>query len=407
MIVCMEGALVWSGTKVAVVSTVGWSRVSIVEGQRELERIRREVDAAFAALVIADGGDDRDAAARVARAVGVSGRCARERVRVARVCDAVPLAHMALAAGEVSVEHVDLLFPVVDDPDLGGLVEVAVGQTPEEFRDTVMRYRLKKDPGDVRKRQREARGLTFFRGDHGCLGVRGVFRPVDGEELRNTLTAIADAQWRVDHPDRAPVRGGHGGDSWSARMADALMEVIRGRAGAALFDDAGDDAGVVAVDSTSQRRASAATRTAAKPAVVITIDAKTLDAEAVGHGPIPLADALEVAARGQLYACIRDARGEVLKFGRSRRFASALQNLVLVVRDQRCVVPGCNAHWTKTAAHHAEEYGEGGFTDLENLARVCEPHHTYLHANNLRLVKLEGRWVVEPKARSQPSPNTG
>ncbi len=107
-----------------MVSAAGWSRASIVDGQRELERLHREVDAAFAALVIADGGDDRDAAARLARAVGVSTRCARERVRVARICDAVPAAHSALPAGALCSERVALLGPVVDDPSVDELVEV-------------------------------------------------------------------------------------------------------------------------------------------------------------------------------------------------------------------------------------------------------------------------------------------
>ena len=415
MIDVMEGASVWSNTSVAVVSATGWARASIVDGQRELERIQRELDAAFAALVIADGGDDRDATARVARAVGVSTRCARERVRVARVCDAIPAAHAALAGGEVSSEHVSQLAQVADDPDAGALVEVAAGQTPEEFRDTVMRYRLAKNPADVRRRQREARGLTFFRGDHGCLGVRGMFPPVEGEELRNTLTAIADAQWRIDHPDRAPVRGGHGGDSWPARMADALIELIRERNGAS-YDNCGSGTGAAspgtagdgaAGSATTANRRRAKRRAGGKPAVVITIDAETLDAHLVGHGPIPLADAVEAAARGELYAAVRDVKGEILKFGRSKRFASPMQNLALVVRDQKCVVPGCDAHWTKTAAHHLDEVNEGGLTNLDRIARVCDPHHTFVHVTNSRLEFRNGQWVVEPKARSEPATDTG
>lgn len=402
----MQGGVFWSDTSVAVVSAAGWSRGSIVEGQRELERIRREVDAAFAALVIADGGDGRDAAARVARAAGVSTRCARERVRVAQVCHAVPVAHAALAAGEVSSEHVELLLPVVDDPDVVGLVEVAAGQSPEEFRDTVMRYRLARDPADVRRRQRGARGLWFFRGDHGRVGMRGMFTPVDGEELKNALTAIADAQWRKDHPDRAPKRNAHGGDGWSARMADALTDMVRGRGTAAT--GSGADEGQSARRSANTKNAGKPSkgRVAAKPAVVITVDAATLEAEVVG-GPIPLADALEAAARGELFAAVRDVQGEILKLGRSKRFASAFQNLALVVRDRGCVVAGCDAHWTKTAAHHTHEFSEGGRTDLEKLSRVCDPHHTYLHMNNLRLVRRDGVWVVEPKARSEPAPDTG
>jgi hypothetical protein len=140
----------------------GWSRGSIVAGQRELERLRREVDAAFAALVIADGGDDRDAAARIARATNVSTGCARERVRVARVCDAIPAAHMALGVGDVSVEHVSLLFPVLDDPDAASLVEVAAGQSPGKFRRTVARHQLDRNPADVGTKQKASRSLTFF-----------------------------------------------------------------------------------------------------------------------------------------------------------------------------------------------------------------------------------------------------
>jgi Domain of unknown function (DUF222) len=366
---------------VAVVSAAGWSRASIVEGQRELERLRREVDAAFVALVIADGGDDRDASARVARAVGVSTRCARERVRVARVCDAIPAAHEALARGEVSTEHVSLLLPVIDDPSASELVEVAAGVSPEDFRDSVMRYRLARDPGDVRRRQREARGLTFFPADHGCVGVRGVLTPVDGEELKNVLTAMADAQWKKDHPDRAAVRGGHHGDSRSARMADALMVLIRG---------SGSAKGHV------------------KSTTVITIDAATLEAELVGQGPIPLSDALEVAARSELFAAIRGADGEILNFGRSKRFASAFQNLALTVRDMGCVYPGCDGHWSMTDAHHVHEFENGGLTDLVNLARVCEPHHSYLHLNGLRLVRRGGEWVVEPNVTEESEqPDTG
>jgi hypothetical protein len=376
----MEGACVWSDTSVAVVSAVGWSGASILAGQRELERIRREVDAAFAELVIADGGDDRDAAARIARSTNVSTHCARERVRVARVCDAIPAAHEALGAGDISVEHVSLLFPVIDDPDAAGLVEIAAGQSPEKFRRTVMRHRLDKNPADVQSKQKDSRSLTFFDGEHGCVGVNGLLPPVDGEELKNVLTAIADAQWKKDHPDRSPVLGGHGGDSWNARMADALMALVRGQ--------------VVRADGTGVKAKSAASRSG-KPAVVITIDAVTLAATLVGVGPITLEDALEVAARGELYAAIRDMNGEILNFGRDRRFASAFQQLALVVRDEGCIVSGCDVHWSKTDAHHSVEYNDGGLTNLDLLARLCKPHHTWLHMLGWWIVKRDGVWVIE------------
>jgi hypothetical protein len=294
-------------------------------------------------------------------------------------CDAIPAAHLALGAGDVSVEHVSLLFPVIDDPDAASLVEVAAGQSPGKFRRTVLRHRLDKNPADVRKRQKDSRSLTFFDGEHGCVGVNGLLPPVDGEELKNVLTAIADAQWKKEHPDRAPVLGGHGGDSWNARMADALMALVRGH--------------VVLGDGTGAKVKSASK--SGKPAVVITIDAVTLNAELVGHGPITLGEALEVVARGELYAAIRDIHGEILNFGRDRRFASAIQHLALVVRDEGCVISGCDVHWSKTDAHHTVEYNDGGLTNLAALARLCKPHHTYPHALGLWIVKRDGQWVIE------------
>ena len=53
-----------------------------------------------------------------------------------------------------------------------------------------------------------------------------------------------------------------------------------------------------------------------KPTVVITVDAPTLNAAVVGHGPIALSDALEAAARSDLYAAVRDMSGEILNLGR-------------------------------------------------------------------------------------------
>ena len=79
----------------------------------------------------------------------------------------------------------------------------------------------------------------------------------------------------------------------------------------------------------------------------------------------------------------------------------------MIVRDQKCVVPGCDAHWSRTEAHHTIEFDEGGRTDLALLARMCEPHHHWLHVNKLRLVKRDGVWVVEAKALSEPKPDTG
>ena len=83
-----------------------------------------------------------------------------------------------------------------------------------------------------------------------------------------------------------------------------------------------------------------------------------------------------------MYACIRSTAGEVLRFGRSRRLASPLQRLALVVRDQHCTFPGCDAHWQRCDTHHRIDYEHGGPTDIDNLTLTCPRHHRHLHLND-------------------------
>ena len=137
------------------------------------------------------------------------------------------------------------------------------------------------------------------------------------------------------------------------------------------------------------------------------IDAATMEAEVIGEGPVPLQDALELAARAELYACIRDTKWGVINFGRNRRLATPLQQLALTVRDRGCVYPKCDAHWTRTEAHHIIDFQDGGLTNLEQLAPQCRTHHPHLHQNGLELYRNQnGEWDVRPR-NTGPPPNPG
>jgi hypothetical protein len=365
----MQGACVWQETSIPIVSAAGWSRDDLHAGFRELERVRRETDAAFATLLSSYGMSDRDSVASMARTTLVSSRVARERVQLGEIVRVIPEAGALLAKGDVSAEHVLCLRPVRDDPDAADLLALAINQSPENFKNTVTRYALLKDPKDYAKRQRDARSVKFFTTKSGCIGMRAILSTIDGAELHGILRNHTDAKWRAEHPERAETEGGHGGDPFDARMADSLVDIVRG-------------------DSTA---------TAGKPTVVITIDADTLDAEVVGDGPIPLADALDAAVRGELFSLVKSSDNGILKFGRNRRFASRLQKLALIVRDRGCVFPGCKAHWSKCHAHHTIEYEDGGTTDIDKLVDVCGGHHPHTHINNLRIVNRNGHWIIEPK----------
>ena len=215
----------WANVRVHSVVPHGWSAARVDVSLADLERIRREADAATAVLLaVVPGG--RDAAAQLARTCGVSTREARRRRTVAAVGLLLPSALELLESGRVSAEHVASLAPVATNPGVEELLARAPELSPEDFAEEVESLRLSElSGGEAAARQRAARSLRFFNGPHGMVGLRGLLPPLEDVALKNRLGAILDAHWRAAHPERARTLGGHGGDNHDQRMADALLEI--------------------------------------------------------------------------------------------------------------------------------------------------------------------------------------
>jgi hypothetical protein len=589
-----RGAAPWVEVHIRIIEPNGWSVHELRLGIRELERVRRENEAAMALLVgaIPEG---RDAAADIARSAGISNREARRRRRVADVVAKVSGALEKLASGSVSEEHIAALAPVADMPGASSLLEDAESSSPEEFANKVEQFRLSASCGDdMAKRQRARRALRFYSGPDGMIGLTGLLPPIEGTELKNRLAAVVDARWRAEHPERASVLGGHGGDAHEQRMADALLaitgvdnssaepqqskrpgETVQGnepeatnlpgqnprdqeststeavtdrseqadrpaqeepsaRSDAVDFvgwgqsrrssresavvepaakpdpgehyvvdrgpedldshdrvandrvandhvvnnhvangpassdrgfdrcsedldsddrfvndhvandpastdppsndrgfdrcsedlDSDGDDRYPVdrgsgdhgANDRDSDDRVGSSPQSwgpnfsisvappapptslarqvpltvvkTAKPAVVIIFDIDRWQARIAGGKPIPITESLLDHARNDLYYCFKNTAGEILKFNRSRRDPTAVQRLALVVRDERCMYPGCHAPPEACDAHHTDEVvKDRGLTNLEVMALFCKAHHRHIHLNDLVVIR--------------------
>jgi hypothetical protein len=452
------GAAVWADIHVPVVEPVGWSVYHLRMGMRELERLRRENDAAMALLVGAMP-ESRDTVADIARNTGVSNREARRRKSVADVCGKVKGALEKLQSGDISNEHVSALAPVADMPGAASLLDDAASKSPEELTRDVEEFRLSSACGDdMAKRQRARRMLRFFTGPEGMIGINGLLPPVEGTELKNRLAAMVDAKWRSDHPDRAKELGGHGGDTHEQRMADALLDIAGVRSGldnssttsssscistakhvsqnsvpgeatestgsteepdrteASVWQplasvvnsgEASRPSGAVSMNvglrlvgleeptvrdgsppgvsnSNAPPGTGATTVKTGKPAVVIMFDVDLWKARLAGGVPIPITESLLDLARNDLYYCFKNMVGEVIKFGRSRREPTPVQRLVLVVRDGKCLYPGCHAPPDACDAHHLNEVvKDRGNTDTDVMGLFCEAHHRHIHLNDL------------------------
>ena len=86
---------------------------------------------------------------------------------------------------------------------------------------------------------------------------------------------------------------------------------------------------------------------------------------------------------------------QIVDVGRATRVVSATQRRALAVRDRGCI--GCRAPAGWCEAHHITFWGEGGETNLDNLALVCHGCHREIHLCGRRPIRgLDGRWALSP-----------
>jgi len=109
---------------------------------------------------------------------------------------------------------------------------------------------------------------------------------------------------------------------------------------------------------------------------------------------------------------IRGQDGQVLDAGREERIANRAMRRALVARDGNCcAVPGCDRRVGWCDAHHIIWWRDGGLTKVENLVFLCRWHHSRIHAQDLSVEMVDGRprftnragqILVEPRAGPSP-----
>ena len=195
------------------------------------------------------------------------------------------------------------------------------------------------------------------------------------------LDAIVDAHWKAEHPARARTLDGHGGPTREQRLADALLELT------GLAPTANIKPGT-ATDEPEASTQPSTRVTTGKPATIIVFDIDKYEAEMLDHGPVPVTESLFDDVRRSLYLYFKNAKGEILKFGRARRDPTIAQRLAVMVRDRHCQFGNCETPASMCDVHHLNEWlHDNGFTDIEVLTLFCHPHHQHIHTNNLKATR--------------------
>jgi hypothetical protein len=138
----------------------------------------------------------------------------------------------------------------------------------------------------------------------------------------------------------------------------------------------------------------------AGPQVLVRVDAAALQRGAVagdeiceiaGVGPVSVRVARELLCEGFLTLLVTDGVNVRTVTSTTRSVPGRVEK-ALLLRDQRCVVPGCGATERLEIDHWRTDFAWRGPTELTNLCRLCPAHHAMKTRTGWQLAGGPGRW---------------
>ncbi|MEO5838373.1 MAG: HNH endonuclease [Acidimicrobiales bacterium] len=378
-----------------------WSMPALRTGLDEIQLCRAQLDAAEALLlaaVVRQGG-----VPEVMFGSKMSPRDAQRRTNTAIALGdgSLPGAAEALASGEATFDHVAVLADLKDRLPEGSVAELlprAKDLSPDKFRRVVQRHAL-----PVAAVGEGSTGLT----NSGGRWFRFDFDGYEGTVALNGIEAVMDRQWRAAHPERADEKLER--PLYGQRLAAALLELCRNAlAGqpvdrnalpndAAGADGAADgDAGDGDVGPAAPVPVRAPQRAEPEIMIVVGYDKLFGDAQAAGicttidGVPLPVETVRKLLVDAKIYPVVFGGDGEVLDFGRARRFFTSAQKKAAAVRDLCCQFGDCDAPIRYADYHHCIPWADGGPTDVANEAPTCNSCHDKLTNGGYRLERRTG-----------------
>ena len=130
--------------------------------------------------------------------------------------------------------------------------------------------------------------------------------------------------------------------------------------------------------------------------IVITYDKLFRDAQAAGicttidGVALPVETVRKLLVDAKIYPIVLGGDGEVLDFGRSRRFFNTAQKSAAAVRDLSCQFADCDKPVRYAQYHHCTPWADGGPTDVANEALACPQCHDLLTNHGYRIERRNG-----------------
>jgi hypothetical protein len=369
----------WTTAYDDVLAAVAAREAATEERVGELASLSAHLNAATARWLelvweMHERGDSSDLRVFLAWRCGITGREAREFLRVAEALHGLPLLRAAFRRGELTFTKVRALTRVATASSEEGLLELAGALTASQLERALRAFR--RVQAEDARQAHELEYVDYWLDEDGTLFLRARLAAEEGTVVVRALEAARERVLARRREER--VAAASHAQAQPQAPADCLAPPRPARVEALL------DLAQASLDADGEPRREWAR-------LVVHVDADALTAD--GRGRCELADGPLISSEtARRLGCDADLVAQVerdglpLNVGRSRRTVPAALRRLLEARDgETCCFPGCERQ-RHLQAHHRRHWAHGGETSLDNLVLLCHQHHRLVH---------EGGYTVE------------
>jgi hypothetical protein len=325
---------------------------------------------------------------------GIGAVAARERVRVARALESLPMTSAAFEKGQISYSKVRAMTRLATPENESELLNIALYGTAHHIESLVRRYRRARRAEEAARSEalHRDRYLRLYADWDGALVIDGKLPPELGALVKQALEAVMTQLESDASPDgglnKNKTQSNVSAETFAddsarervaepiaARRADALIEIAQQALGSrdhAIGSVADRYQVVVHIDEAALTEPD-------------TSDTEQLQRCEVEGGPsLAIDTAKRLACGGALVGIVESRDGDPLDVGRRTRAIMPALKRALETRDGGCRFPGCT-HKRFTEGHHVKHWAHGGETKLSNLSTLCRFHHRLVHEGGFGL----------------------
>ncbi len=344
----------------------------VVELERESSRL-----AAVRALVLSvwdsrgvwRSDRSKSASSRLARDAGCARAHARSEVGRARELRTMPASAAALASGDLSVDHIDVLaranhglLTALFVKGEQELVDDGIGMRFDDFVRLVDYWKSLADDEvceDEALRTKANRYVTASLTSGGVVDVRGRLDPIGGEVFAAELARLASIMFQADWADAKVIHG-------EATQTDQLARTHLQRRADALVEMATRSSAMVAGSQP------------ARPLFTVLIDYETFAGrvcELAKGTVISPGQAAEWLDQALIERVVFDTPSRVIEVSRRARLFTGGLRRAIEVRDRYCTGRNCQVPADQCEVDHIVEWSAGGETTQTNGRLLCAHHN--------------------------------